>query len=435
MMPQSIVRPDNVRPLKPKSRRRGWIILLFAVLVVGALATGSFFLLNPTGEMYTLTSYQTTTVTRTALPQIVEGSGEVAFPTQIVLTSPEAGYTDELFVQEGDSVLKNQVLGSLTVPDLEDAIEDVDLSLINARSTLSRTIQQNQIEIDRKRRALQRLEDTVAEAQEEVDRIASLVEINASRKSELEDAEDRLEDAVDDRDEQALQIEEDMQLNQLSVESQELQIEELELKRRRLVERLQDATVISPLSGTVLNVAEAMSVSGTEVAKGASLFTVADPTSARVELEVSESYASGIQPGQDVALNISGTDYPGTVDSVGAVAELASGSLEATVLVTVIPETDGSSLLQGATAAGEFNIGSVEDALVLPRGAFLSTGSQQYVYVVDGNTAGKTEVTYGTIQATQVQIVSGVAAGDEVITSGYQNYIDQDVVRLKPQAE
>lgn len=430
MVPEKIVQIDNVKPLRNRKANRGGKILVFVIAVLITLAVGAYLLLVPHEETYRVTSFQTATVEQTSLEQVVEGSGDVVIRQKLVLTSPEAGYSSEAYVSEGDSVIKDAVLGDIEVPDLEDELEDYAFSLIDAQSSLISSKEQNRIEIERMERTLARLEEAVSDAEDEVTRLEALVAINASRESELDDARDVLDSAVEDRDEQVLQIDEERTLNALAVETQERIIEELELQRTRLEERIADAVITSPFGGTVLEITDSMAVSGSEVEKGTSLFTVADPTSAQVELEVSEKYASMIEPGQTVTVNISGTYYPGTVESVGAVAELASGSLEATVIVTVIPDTGGVTVLQGATAAAEFTIGTIDNALVLPRGAFLSTGSQRYVYVVDGDRAQKTEVVYGDIQATRVEIVSGLEAGDEVVVSGYQNYIDYDVVEL-----
>ncbi len=430
MMAEKIVQLDTVRPVRNRKKKRGGVVLLFVFIVLIALATGAYLLIVPERDTYTLTSYQTAQVEKTTLEQTVEGSGEVVIPQKLILTSPEAGYSGELLTDEGADVSDGTVLGRIEVPDLEDSLEDSSFSLIDARSTLSRLKEQNRIAIDRMQRTLNRLEDAVTDAMDEVSRLESLVAINASRKSELETAQDAQDSAVEERDEQVLQIEEETILNSLAVEASERIIEELELQRDRLQERIASAEITSPFDGTVLAIQDVMTVSGSEVEKGTALFTVADPLSARVELEVSEKYARMIDPGQEVTVNISGTTYPGTVESVGAVAELASGSLEATVIVTVKPDTGGATILQGATAAAEFTVGAIDDALVLPRGAFLSTGSQQYVYVVNGAQARKTQVVYGDIQATKVEIVSGLQAGDEVIVSGYQNFIDHDVVEL-----
>jgi HlyD family secretion protein len=112
------------------------------------------------------------------------------------------------------------------------------------------------------------------------------------------------------------------------------------------------------------------------------------------------------------------------------VAQVSSDGLNATVLVAVVPEA-GASLLVGSTAAGVLQLGAKEDVLLLPRGPYLTTGGQRYLYVIEGDTARRVEVTFGDVEGQQVEILNGVAAGDEVIVSGYQNFAEYETVKLE----
>jgi HlyD family secretion protein len=68
---------------------------------------------------------------------------------------------------------------------------------------------------------------------------------------------------------------------------------------------------------------------------------------------------------------------------------------------------------------------------LLPRGPYLTTGGQRYVYVIEGDQAIKTAVTFGELQTEQVQILQGLSVGDEVIISGYQNFIEHNTIMLQ----
>ena len=74
-----------------------------------------------------------------------------------------------------------------------------------------------------------------------------------------------------------------------------------------------------------------------------------------------------------------------------------------------------------------------QDALVLPRGAYLADSAGQYVYVLDSNTAvaHKQTVTLGRQSANQVEIISGLQAGDQVIISGYRDFAQADTIQLQ----
>lgn len=72
-------------------------------------------------------------------------------------------------------------------------------------------------------------------------------------------------------------------------------------------------------------------------------------------------------------------------------------------------------------------------ALVLPRGAYLADSAGQYVYVLDSHTAvaRKQAVTLGRQSANQIEIVSGLNAGDTVIISGYRDFAQADTIQLQ----
>ena len=84
----------------------------------------------------------------------------------------------------------------------------------------------------------------------------------------------------------------------------------------------------------------------------------------------------------------------------------------------------------GSTVIATIVLSVEQDALVLPRGAFLTTGGQKVVYVINGQLAEKTSVSFGDIEGNWVQVNSGLKVGQQVITSGYQNYISHTAITL-----
>ena len=123
-------------------------------------------------------------------------------------------------------------------------------------------------------------------------------------------------------------------------------------------------------------------------------------------------------------VTISGQDFPGSIERIGLLAVIPSGGGPPEVELDLSVEVEDFEALPGGTALAELIVGVVPDALVLPRGPFLSTGNHLYLYKVEGSTAVRTQATFGAVTEQYVQIVSGVSAGDEIVTSSYQNYID-----------
>ena len=425
-----IVNESNVKPFKtPQQKRQRWVALIVVVLVLGLTAV-AYLLLAPREETYKLRSYTTAVVTLGDLAQITQASGAVDIPVQIQVASPQAGDADALLVQEGDSVVKGQILARLDVPNLFEQLDDLRSDHDAARRSFEKSVQQNLITNKRAEREILNFKKDIAEAEDERDRLSELVKINASRKSDLQAAEKKVEELKGTRAEKELQLEENKALQALDEEISRAHIAGIETKIRRLEGEIEKATIRSPMTGKVLGVDGTVGVPGSSIKSGQILFTIVDQSSAIIELDLGEQYASSIAQGLPVTLTINNIKSVGTVASVGQVAQISSDGLGATITVKVTPAPDGGELLQGTTVVGEFALGVKEGTLLLPRGPYLTTGSQRYLYVVNGNTAERREVTFGEIQGNNVEVLRGAEAGEEVITSGYQNFIEYKNIQL-----
>jgi multidrug efflux pump subunit AcrA (membrane-fusion protein) len=70
-------------------------------------------------------------------------------------------------------------------------------------------------------------------------------------------------------------------------------------------------------------------------------------------------------------------------------------------------------LTPGASAVAGIPLGIRENTLLLPSGgAYLTTGGQKYIYIVENSKAYKTNVISGEIQGSQIKILNGVKSGD-----------------------
>ena len=428
---RKIVDADNVRPYRSPRQKRQVLIAVVVVLLVALLGAGGYAVLAPRKHAYVLRGSESTRVERGDLVETTQASGTVALPTRMSLTSPESGYAQILWVAEGETVRRGQALARIDVPDLVDDQEDLESSLESARRAYEKTVAQNDIAVARSAREIESLGTDIATATVERDRLARLVEVSSSRRSELETAQASLDRLVSQRKEKQLQLEENRKLYELEELSGRSGIADLETKIRRLDARIQAATIVSPMDGEVLEISSLLSVPGSVVAAGATLFTIADPTSAIAELEVPEQYSGVLTPGQPVKLSVGSSTLTGRITTIGKVAQQSSDGLGATVSVKVKPVDDAVSLILGNTVVGTIDLATRVGVLLVERGPYLTTGSQRYVYRVDGDVARKVAVTFGSTQGTTVEILEGVEAGDEIITSGYQNYIEYDEVVLE----
>ena len=69
---------------------------------------------------------------------------------------------------------------------------------------------------------------------------------------------------------------------------------------------------------------------------------------------------------------------------------------------------------------------------MLPRGGFFQSTGGQWVYVLDpsGNTASKRNIRVGKQNPRYYEVLEGLNPGEEVVTSGYENFGNNDQLIL-----
>lgn len=426
-----IINKDNVKPFKTPQQKRQRTLAVIIFLVIAAFAAGGYFLLIPGEETYKLKSYESAVVVLENMIKTTQAGGTVEIPAQMSLVNPAMGYADTLYVSEGEQVVTGQVLAHLNVPDLEDSLFDVKADLDNSLLSYKKAVQQDLFSIQKTEREIVSLNEDIDDAIEERDKLLELVKVNASRQSDLDKSETALETLLDNKTEKEISLDEQKQINELELEIMQFNITNLETKAGRLEDQINDSYIKSPMNGEILEIASVLGVPGSQIKSSAALFTIADPSSVIVSLEVDEQYSGILENGQSVELTIGNRELTGEITSIGKVAQISSDGLNATIVVKVKPSTADDSLIQGATAVGLLELGVNENTLILPRGPYLTTGNQKYLYKVENGKAYKIKVTYGEYQGNDVEIINGVSEGDEIIVSGYQNFIEYEVIQIE----
>lgn len=136
----------------------------------------------------------------------------------------------------------------------------------------------------------------------------------------------------------------------------------------------------------------------------------------KLDFSVPERYASLMQIGDEIAFTVEGIErtFHGTVYAIEPSIDPASRSLP---MRARCPNSDGA-LLPGTFANVELAVRSVTDALTVPAIAVIPELGGKKVFVYSDGVAEPVPVTTGIRNERDVQITSGLAEGDLVITSG-----------------
>ena len=195
---------------------------------------------------------------------------------------------------------------------------------------------------------------------------------------------------------------------------------------------LNDAIVRAPIAGVV---AKRHVQPGEKVGFDAPLIQLVDLSDLEVQAQASLADIASIKPGMAASVQIEGLaerTFPGRVERINPAAEPGTRSIN----VYVSLANEGSLLKAGMFARVRLTMAAEREAPALPVSAVRGEGAQSYVWLVARNRLERRPVTTGTRdeRAHLVEILSGVAADDDVIATKFDNLQHGQPARLKPES-
>ena len=190
--------------------------------------------------------------------------------------------------------------------------------------------------------------------------------------------------------------------------------------------RLERTVVRAPWSG----VAGARFVSvGDYVTQNNRLITLQTVNPQRASFQVPERYAGQLKVGQSVVFRVAalaGKDFLGKVDFVDPKVELPAR----TITVKALVGNPRRELQSGMFIEARLETARRNQAVLVPEEAVLSLPTGVFVWVVIGDTPERRPVKLGTRKPGFVELLEGVAEGDQVVVGGAERLTPQSKVRV-----
>ena len=178
-------------------------------------------------------------------------------------------------------------------------------------------------------------------------------------------------------------------------------------------EPLRLVSVVAPRSGIVAH--RGISV-GTAVDPSTELVTIADLSAVWVLAEVPEADIPSVRMGTVARLEFPASGLAPFTGRVEFIYPMLSERTR-TLRVRLAAANPRGALKPGLYGAAVFET-SGRTTLTVPRDAVVDTGLQQHVFVPEGEQFAPRPVTVGTRLADRVEILDGLAAGDQVVAAG-----------------
>lgn len=336
--------------------------------------------------------------------QLIDISGTLAADEQVMLATKVPGRLASIAVDLASPVKRGELVAQIETTDYELGVQQAEAALAQARAVLGLAPGTSPGEIDADSTAVVRqARATLGEARANAARLEALAREGLSPEADRDSAQAALA-----RAEAGLEsAREEVQLRRAQLRQRE---SELRVARQRLA----DAAIRSPIDGYVQ--LRRASV-GEYLAAGATIAEVVRIDPLRLRLAVPEREATLIKAGQAVRVTLDGADPRVPADSrVGSVARLAPG-LDAdsrSLLVEAdIPNPEGQ-LRPGNFVHAQIVVGERE-VPTLPESAIVTFAGLQKVLLVKDGKAVERPVTTGAKRGGDIEITSGVSAGEMVV--------------------
>jgi HlyD family secretion protein len=449
--------------VKPK-----WKILL-AVLVLALIAGG--VTASVRWSQRDLVTVQTGLASKSDLTSIVTASGEIKPRNYINIGANAQGRITQILVKEGDHVRKDQVVAriehiqaqadvsaykaavSSAVADSAAAEAGVTAQ-DDAIATAVATIEKSKSEVARAKMLLDRadlLQQHQLIAKQDYDtRVADY----RSAQATLREDEARLAQVKSQR------VQNSAQLN-----SYQRRVTQSEAGLARISDILAKFDAVSPIDGVVTNlpVREGETVvPGVQNSAASTIMTIADMSLITAEVKVDETDIVNVQLGQEVAVKIDAMpdkSFAGKVIEIGNTAILRSSGLAASQSTTSSQEAKDfkvvvaltnppSEIRPGLSCNAKITTAVRHSVVTIPIQALTvrtkgdleapKTGTQavqaaaipsndkslkvelQGVFVVNKGHAEFRKVETGITGATDIEVLSGLNDGDQIITGSYK---------------
>jgi membrane fusion protein, multidrug efflux system len=199
-----------------------------------------------------------------------------------------------------------------------------------------------------------------------------------------------------------------------------LAYENADIQMKNAQKQLSDTQITSPFSGYVTS----KSIDpGAFVNTGSVIAAISDISRLKVILDVSESDAYKLSPGQTVIVTSDvypGTEYNGSISSVSQKAGISH-----TYPVEIVMSNSNRYKLKAGTYVNvHIKTGRDENILLIPREAIVSSMKDPSVYQVTDGIAHPVKIITGRSVNKLVEVISGLHRGDLVVTDGQINLAD-----------
>src|SRR5215475_3401357 len=414
-----IARPDQTR----RKRIRRTVYGVSALTVVLMITVG-VSKLKPAAPGVERATVWIDSVKRGPMLRDVRGQGTLVPEDIRWIPATTQGRVEKIRLRPGVTVEASSVILDLSNPQLEQELREAELKLNAAEASLANLKVQSQNEALAQEAITANIEADYKKAvlQEEANELLAKKGIVADlvvKQSKLD--ADQLAARYEIAKKQLESYSESIQAR-LAVQQSE--VEQSRAAVRLKQQQVDDLHVRAGFAGVLQLVPVDV---GQQVALGANLARVADPSRLKAELKIPETQAKDILPGQSASIDTRVGIVAGKVVRIDPSVQNGTVTVDVT-MTEPLPKGSRPDL----SVDGTIELERLHDVLFVGRPAFGQEQNAVGLFKVqpDGS-ATRVQVKLGATSVNVVEIRSGLSAGDQVILSDMSNWDAFDRIRLQ----
>jgi HlyD family secretion protein len=413
-----IARPDQRR--KKRIRQASWAT---ASLVAILLITLGVSRLKPAAPSVDRATVWVDTVKRGPMVRQVRGTGTLVPEDTRWIPALTDGRVERIVLRPGAVVEARSVILELSNPELEQGAIDAELQLKGAEAVLTNRRVELQSQLLTQRASAATVESEYRQARLQAEADAELAKDGLTSTLTMKISASRADD-LEHRwkiEQQRLAMAEQALRSQLAV--QEAEVDRLRTVHQLRRTQLDNLRVRAGFAGVLQAVPVEV---GARVAPGTNLARVADPARLKAELRIAETQAKDIAIGQVAAVDTRNGVVEGRVARIDPAATAGTVTVDIELLGT-LPRGARPDL----TVDGTVELERLDNVVYVGRPAFGQEQSTVGLFKLDQQGgAERTQVRLGRSSVNTIEILEGLAPGDQVVLSDMSAWDAFDRVRL-----
>ncbi|MGZ5199246.1 MAG: efflux RND transporter periplasmic adaptor subunit [Telluria sp.] len=418
-----IVTGAGMDKVVPKKRSRIWIRVGAALAAVAACVF-AFWHFAPHGLQVAAADVRVAAVQPGVFRDDIVVRATAEPLNSVILDSVESGRVEQVFVRDGQMVKKGDLLFRLSNPQRNIELLRTQAETAQQVSNLSNLrVAQETGRTDHRRR-LSDLEFALQQAEKQHARNVRLAAKGFISQSALEESDDKLAQQKRALDDERARFALEETVRKGALDEMQTAINGLNSGLKLVSETVDALAVRAPIDGML---ADFHLQVGQTVQMNEHIGRIDDPKQFKLVAGVDEFYLNRVAVGRHGTVHHDDKDYDVTISAVFPQIKDGRFTVELNFAKDQPPV-----LSPGQGIDAQLTLGAPTQALLLPNGAFANDTGGAWAFVLGkgSDIAEKRPVKLGRRSSTQIEVLSGLGAGDRVIISSYAPFGKTERVEL-----